>query len=305
MRGTRIFPALRHTHDDFMRMMPILLFGTIIASIMRTGLSSLTSESNRLDDASAIVLILVAMGLAFLCSLCSTSDAVIAASMTGVLPVSAMLAFLIFGAVLLFVLTIAAWLGLFHTTERASLRASLRLLVALIIPALLIAVPFQPISGSGGFDEYAGGRAIAIPRSSHKPEGASQLHGLDAAKKTITISDDEFGSWFEQIDHNPQRYVDYHVRVTGFVSKSRTFDADEFELSRQFMSCCILDMSPFGFMASSGKTGTLHNHDWVSVDAVIKQGRYGSAGHERQGLILRVQSVSKAATAPNGYFYWQ
>lgn len=95
------------------------------------------------------------------------------------------------------------------------------------------------------------------------------------------------------------------MRVTGFVSKSRTFDADEFELSRQFMSCCILDMSPFGFMASSGKTGTLHNHDWVSVDAVIKQGRYGSAGHERQGLILRVQSVSKAATAPNGYFYWQ
>lgn len=95
------------------------------------------------------------------------------------------------------------------------------------------------------------------------------------------------------------------MQVTGFVSKSRMFDADEFELSRQFMSCCILDMTPFGFIASSGKAGTPHNHDWVTVDAVIKQGVYGSAGHERQGLILQVRSVSKAAAAPTGYFYWQ
>ena len=95
------------------------------------------------------------------------------------------------------------------------------------------------------------------------------------------------------------------MQVTGFVSKSRTFDADEFELSRQFMSCCILDMTPFGFIASSGKAGTPHNHDWVTVDAVIKQGAYGSAGHERQGLILQVRSVNKAAAAPTGYFYWQ
>ena len=91
---------IRHTHDDFMRMMPILLFGTIIASIMRTALSSLTNGSSTLDDAGAIVLILTAMGLAFLCSLCSTSDAVIAASMIGALPVSAMLAFLVFGPML-------------------------------------------------------------------------------------------------------------------------------------------------------------------------------------------------------------
>lgn len=83
-----------------MRMMPILLFGTIIASIMRTALSSLTNGSSTLDDAGAIVLILAAMGLAFLCSLCSTSDAVIAASMIGALPVSAMLAFLVFGPML-------------------------------------------------------------------------------------------------------------------------------------------------------------------------------------------------------------
>ena len=69
------------------------------------------------------------------------------------------LPYLIIGAVLLFVLATAAWLGLFHATERSVLR----FLIALIIPALLIAVPFQPSSGSGGFltgtkGEYHRGR---------------------------------------------------------------------------------------------------------------------------------------------------
>ena len=40
---------IRHTYDDFMRMMPILLFGTIIASIMRTALSSLANGSSTLS----------------------------------------------------------------------------------------------------------------------------------------------------------------------------------------------------------------------------------------------------------------
>ena len=69
-----------------MRMMPILLSGTIAASIVRTALSPLTDGSGTIDGIGAVTLIAAAMAIAFLCSLCSTSDAVIAASMTGVLP---------------------------------------------------------------------------------------------------------------------------------------------------------------------------------------------------------------------------
>ena len=101
------------------------------------------------------------------------------------------LPYLIVGAILLFALSVAAWLGVFHADERSSFR----FLVALVIPALLIAVPFQPGNGTG-FDTYAAGRAIAIRRDAHKPAGFAHLHGLDEERKTITISDDEFGSWF-------------------------------------------------------------------------------------------------------------
>ena len=97
---SRFMHFLRHTHDDVMRMMPILLSGTIAASIVRTALSPLTDGSGTIDGIGAVTLIAAAMAIAFLCSLCSTSDAVIAASMTGVLPASAMLAFLLFGPML-------------------------------------------------------------------------------------------------------------------------------------------------------------------------------------------------------------
>ena len=210
------------------------------------------------------------------------------------------LPYLIVGAILLFTLSVAAWLGVFHADERSSFR----FLVALVIPALLIAVPFQPGNGTG-FDTYAAGRAIAIRRDAHKPAGFAHLHGLDEERKTITISDDEFGSWFSHIDHNPQRYIGYRVRLTGFVYKPSTLGTHEFELSRQFMSCCILDMTPFGFTTHYAKTAHLQEHDWVSVDATLVQGTYGIAGHTRQGPMLKITSLHTAKAAPTGYFYWQ
>ncbi len=82
------------------------------------------------------------------------------------------LPYLIVGAILLFALSVAAWLGVFHADERSSFR----FLVALVIPMLLIAVPFQPGNGTG-FDTYAAGRAIAIRRDAHKPAGFAHLHG--------------------------------------------------------------------------------------------------------------------------------
>ncbi|MFQ9707230.1 MAG: TIGR03943 family putative permease subunit [Bifidobacterium dentium] len=128
---------------------------------------------------------------------------------------------------------------------------------------------------------------------------------MDDTRRTITVRNDEFGSWFEHIDHNPQSYVGYRIRITGFVSKPSTLGTDEFQISRQFMSCCILDMTPFGFTAVTAKAAKLHEYDWVTIDATIEQGTYGTSGHERQGLILQVSSLRQAANAPTGYFYWQ
>lgn len=211
--------------------------------------------------------------------------------------------YLIATAALLGVMALAAWFGMFHTGTTDA-RKSPQWLVALIVPALLVSVPFHQSPASVGFDAYASGRAIAIARSAYSSNGARHLQGLDVRHRTIDIGNDEFGAWFEHIDHNPQRYAGYRIHLTGFVSTSTTYGGHEFQISRQFMSCCILDMTPFGFMAvSKGKTPA--EHQWVTVEARLEQGTYGASGYERQGLMLHVISLRQATNAPTGYFYWQ
>ena len=211
--------------------------------------------------------------------------------------------YLVVTAILLGLMAVAACTGMLHTAT-TDVRKSPRWLVALIIPALLISVPFHQSAGSGGFDAYASGRAIPIAKNVYTPDDTRHLHGLDSKRRTITIGNDEFGAWFEQIDHNPQRYAGYRIRVTGFVSYSRTYGRHEFQVARQFMSCCILDMTPFGFMVvSKGKAPA--EHQWVTVEARLENGTYGASGYERQGLVLHVISLHQTKDAPTGYFYWQ
>lgn len=211
--------------------------------------------------------------------------------------------YLIATAILLGLMAIAAWLGMFHTGTTDS-RQSPRWLVSLIVPTLLVSIPFHQSTVATGFDAYASGRPIPIARGVYAPDGARHLHGLDRKHRVITISDDEFGAWFEHIDHNSQRYIGYRIRLTGFVSHSKSYGRHEFQVSRQFMSCCILDMTPFGFMAST-KNGALAEHQWVTLEARLENGTYGASGYERPGLILRVLAVHPAKAEPTGYFYWQ
>ena len=103
-----------------MRLMPIMLFGSFTAAIVRTAMPSATAsagsaagsgQGSLLGDVAsasgfgaaalaAVIAIAAAMGLAFLCSMCSSSDAVIAAGLSSAFPMTAILAFLVFGPML-------------------------------------------------------------------------------------------------------------------------------------------------------------------------------------------------------------
>ncbi|WP_300765711.1 TIGR03943 family protein [uncultured Bifidobacterium sp.] len=209
------------------------------------------------------------------------------------------LPFLVFASLLTGILALLSISGRLGITPR-KLRATL---VAVVIPTLAIVIPLHTASTSSGFDEYAGGRAIAITTTSGKG-----LHGLDRTSRHITISNDEFADWYQTIDHNPSTYVGYTVTVTGFVSRDDTSDASEstssteFGLSRQFMSCCILDMTPIGFTSSWSSAATLRNYRWISVTGTLTEQQIGRVGHRHQGVVLAVSSVS-SAQAPTGYFY--
>lgn len=202
--------------------------------------------------------------------------------------------YLLIAAVMLLILAVCAACGWFAL----SARDAWRMLVAIVVPVLLIIIPLQTAPGLGlnGFDRYAGGRAIAIRRV------AGALPGLRRDQRSVTVSNDDFGLWYDEIDHNISKYEGYTITLTGFVSRDPTLGAGQFRLSRQLMSCCILDMSPFGFVANYKNAKNLHDREWVRIRAVITRGSIGLSGYQHSGIVLRIVSL-RAVAAPTGYFY--
>lgn len=87
-----------HIYSDFMRLMPIILFGTIVASIIRVWLGA--DPASKVNTTIVFVAIPAMMLIAYASSLCSSSDAVIARSLASSLPMSSVIVFLLFGPML-------------------------------------------------------------------------------------------------------------------------------------------------------------------------------------------------------------
>ena len=87
-----------HIYSDFMRLMPIILFGTTVASIIRVWLGS--DPASKINTTTVFVAIPAMMLIAYASSLCSSSDAVIARSLAASLPMSSVIVFLLFGPML-------------------------------------------------------------------------------------------------------------------------------------------------------------------------------------------------------------
>lgn len=227
--------------------------------------------------------------------------------------------YLITASILLIVLAFGALMGWFHVDSSDAKK----ILVALLIPALLIVVPLNTIGAYGGdqgWDPYAGGKAIEIVKSGRsKPQPRrdgqprSLLRGLDASRRTIRMSEEDFGAWFDEIDHHPERYEGFRVEVAGYISHATTLAPGQFRIARQLMSCCVLDMSPFGFVAtydrkdatasrSNDKQKMLQEHQWVQVTARIHIGEVGSAGHTYRSPVLHIEHMSLSKPMV-GYFY--
>ena len=210
------------------------------------------------------------------------------------------LPYIIIATILLTVLGSVAWTGAFHATPQSMQR----LLIGIVIPMLLISFPPHPEQTAS--DQYAGGRPIAIRPHDH-------LHGMDAKTRTLHISDDEFGSWYEYIDSHPAQFQGYTITATGFISSSSTTGKQQFRLSRMLMTCCILDMTPFGFTVDTSRQPSDHQQDpiasktaqdgtWVTITGTLEPTSIGAKGHTYEGMALHATSIS-SAHAVSGYYY--
>jgi putative membrane protein len=125
------------------------------------------------------------------------------------------------------------------------------------------------------------------------------LPGLDAKAKTITVGDDEFYLWLNEIANNLDKYAGYRVSVTGFVLKDpEVFAENEFVPARLGMSCCVADLVPYGILCKYDNATDLVEEDWVTVEGVIQAGEYMGFA-EAQVLVDKISPAEEV----EGYLY--
>lgn len=126
-----------------------------------------------------------------------------------------------------------------------------------------------------------------------------EIHGYDAAEKTITVSDDEFYSWCSELFLNPDRFVGYQITLTGYVLKDiPTLGAGEFVPARLMMSCCVADLQPCGVVCEYDHVADLTANSWVTVTGTIEKGEYQGSPEPQ----IHVASVTPAQEV-EGYVY--
>ncbi|MCM3629312.1 permease [Paenibacillus glycanilyticus] len=93
-KGRKLSATLSHASDEFFDMGKYLIFGALLTAVIQSFINRQAFES--VADQPVLSYFFM-MGLAFLLSICSTSDAFIAASFNGMFEHGPLLAFLVFG----------------------------------------------------------------------------------------------------------------------------------------------------------------------------------------------------------------
>ncbi|MFD2611801.1 permease [Paenibacillus gansuensis] len=95
--GGKFSSFFSHASDEFFDMGKYLLFGILLTALIQTGISRDTLMSLGSESAGGHMFM---AGLAYVLSICSTSDAFVAASFTSAFSPGPLLTFLVFGAML-------------------------------------------------------------------------------------------------------------------------------------------------------------------------------------------------------------
>lgn len=184
-----------------------------------------------------------------------------------------------FTIIIMLIWTLIGFIRLFQPQYRMK---SAHCLV-LLIPLLFLSAPHKSINTAGFCNKYFNKNRVPLTEntetSPHAPEEenllpqhefSDVLPGLDEKLKTITVSNEDFGFWISEININPQKYVDYKIKMTGFVYMDPdTFQEDEFMTSRLLMTCCVADLSTVGLICKYDNASQLKSDSWVTVEGVL------------------------------------
>lgn len=163
-------------------------------------------------------------------------------------------------------------------------------------------------STDNSYDENAG-KSTEIPAENNNDKNSesiiennseTNLHGLDEVNKKITVDDEEYYQWLQEIYNNMNKYEGYQISIKGFVFRDgSTMKKNEFVPARMLMTCCVADLSLCGIICVYDKASQLTEKSWITVDGTITLNEYN--GHKEPQIA--VNNTAPAEKPVEEYVY--
>lgn len=190
-----------------------------------------------------------------------------------------------------------AWRGA-RTTGRHGhgVRVSWSALAVLALPVAFGLAPEQPLGSAA-----LGNREVAVaslPPTALQSTTAKRAAG-SAASEALGRSMLEWLVEFHVAD-DPDLFAGQEARITGFVSRDATLRANQAQLSRFLLSCCVADATPIGIIAEADELALVPDDQWLTV-----RGRFTVAeiGGERMPVLV-AEEVVPIDPPPVPYLYY-
>ena len=118
-------------------------------------------------------------------------------------------------------------------------------------------------------------------------------YSLDA--DVIDISDENYGSFYIDLQEHPERYINKKVRLLVQIMQNREFPENMFVAGRSAMTCCVEDIRflPYIFICSKAKSYA--NKTWAEITSEIKWEFH--EGYQEEGPVFYAEDI-KVKTKP-------
>ena len=86
----------------------------------------------------------------------------------------------------------------------------------------------------------------------------------------IVISDENYGSFYIDLDQHPDRYINKKVRFLVQIMQDKKFPENVFIAGRKAMTCCVEDIRFLPYLFVYDKAASFANGTWAEIQAEVK-----------------------------------
>lgn len=161
------------------------------------------------------------------------------------------------------------------------------------------------VNPNGLTQQIADTKGVNVSQNTYQSSTKVQKEDSSKTKNTeIVMTENNFFTFLNEIDDNPDKFKNYRITLTGFIYKNDNIKANQFVIARMLMVCCAADTQIVGFLCdSSGQN--LDKNTWVQVTGILDTTNYIDNSSKQTSLIplIKIQNIKKVNPPASKYIY--